>query len=139
MDLVPWDPWEELERLRAETARRWDDFLSKLRRLRSENEQIAFVPESDIVETQQEVRLYLAIPGLVEEDIDLAVEKHGLTVRGERQRPYDATQSQTSVTESRYGFFERRFRLPSEADPSTLKATYDAGVLTIIITKSRRR
>jgi len=139
MDLVPWDPWEEFERLKAETSKRWEDFLSKLRRSRSEKEQIAFMPEADMVETQWDVRLYLAVPGLVEEDIDLSIGRNALTVRGERQRPYDAAKSQTSTTESRYGFFERRFPLPTGVDSSTLKATYDAGVLTIIVAKSKRR
>jgi HSP20 family protein len=139
MDIVPWDPWEEFERLQAEMSKRWDDFLSKLRRSRSEREQIAFLPEADIVETQRDVRLYLSIPGLIEEDIDVSVGINAVTVRGERQCPYDAGMYQTSTTELRYGFFERRFRLPTGVDSTTLKATYDAGVLTIIVAKSRRR
>ena len=136
MHLAPWDPWQELERIRSETDRLWDQFLSKLPRTEREQRAIAFLPDADFVETPHEFRLYLSIPGLIEEDIDITLGERTLTVRGERQPPYDPQRASSQIREWRYGFFERRFRLPSAVRTSTLKASYDAGVLTIVVAKA---
>ena len=73
--------------------------------------------------------------GLVEDDLDLLLQDNELTVRGERFQPYDPDAAQQSSIECRYGFFERRFRFDSTVD--TVRATYDAGILTIIVNKRR--
>ena len=80
----------------------------------------------------------LNLPGVVEEDIDLTVVDQSLTIRGERESPYDTNRQPPHAAEERYGFFERKFDLPVEADLSTLRATYDAGVLTITVLKIHR-
>ena len=135
MNLTRWDPWEELERLRAEVDRMWDHFLDKLTRSGSEAERIAFLPDVDFVETRGEYRLYLSVPGLVEEDMDLQIGDRTLTIRGERQPPYDPDHTRRRIGEWRYGFFERRFQFPELIEREAVRANYDAGVLTIILPK----
>ena len=139
MNLIRWDPWKELERLRAETDRLWDRFLDKLTHAEAQAERIAFLPDVDFVETMTEYRLYLSVPGLVEEDIDLAINERALTVRGERQPPYDPARSQQRLGEWRYGFFERRFRFPQSVQTDAVWASCDAGVLTIVLPKATQR
>jgi HSP20 family molecular chaperone IbpA len=39
--------------------------------------------------------------------------------------------------EMRYGFFERRFDLLKPIDRESLRAHYDAGVLTIVVGKAK--
>ena len=136
MNLIRWDPLKELEQLREQTDRLWDNFLDKLTRADAEAERIAFLPDVDFVETAREYRLYLSVPGLVEEDIDLAVSEKALTVRGERQPPYDPTYTRQRLGEWRYGFFERRFQFPHPVRTKAVRATYDAGVLTIVVPKT---
>ena len=136
MNVIRWDPWKELESLRAETDRLWDVFLEKLTRSGGERERIAFLPDVDLVEMPGEYRLYLSVPGLIEEDIDLAFGDRSITVRGERQPPYDPEHTHRCVTEWRYGFFERRFQFPQPIRTDRVRATYDAGVLTIVIEKA---
>jgi len=135
MPLTPWDPWRELERIRSETDRLWDRFLSKLSHAEPERDPISFLPDADFVETPREYRLYLSIPGLIEEDIDISLGERTLTVRGERQPPYDPHHTSGRIREWRYGFFERRFRFPTPVRTATLKASYEAGVLTIVVDK----
>ena len=115
MDLEPWDPWSELERVRDEADRLVDSVLEKLRKAQPGDE-IAFVPAMDLVETPSEYRAYLAVPGVVEEDIDLAVEGGWLIVRGERESPFDLHSANRLRSEWSYGFFERRLRLPADVD-----------------------
>jgi HSP20 family protein len=135
MPLTPWDPWRELERIRSETDRLWDRFLSKLSPTEPERDPISFLPDADFVETPGQYRLYLSIPGLIEEDIDISLGERTLTVRGERQPPYDPHRMSGPIREWRYGFFERRFQFPTSVQTSTLQASYEAGVLTIVVDK----
>jgi HSP20 family protein len=135
--LTPWDPWKELARIRAETDRLWEAFLTKLTRNESDEMRIAFLPDVDFVETASDYRLYLSVPGLVEEDIDIGVSERTLTVRGERQPPYDPEHARRCVREWRYGYFERRFELPKPISPTAIHATYESGVLVIVVAKPR--
>lgn len=137
MNLRPWDPWAELERVRAETKQLWDHFLEQLRPEDDpDGESIAFVPDVDFVETRHDYRLYIAAPGFVEEDIEITIHGNSLTVRGERYPPYDRHRAQNRLTEWRYGYFERHLQLPQPIEAQRIKASYDAGVLTIIVAKA---
>ncbi len=136
MNLIRWDPWNELKQLRTEIDRLWDEFLVKLSDSDSPTERIAFMPDVDVVETVSAYRLYVSAPGLIEEDIDLELSDQSLIIRGVRQPPYDPTQSQQTVHEWRYGYFERRVQFPHRIRVHEVLAEYDAGVLTVIAPKS---
>lgn len=136
MNLIQWDPWEELERLREKTDRLWDNFLGKLTSDVGQERAIAFLPDIDFVESPGEYRVYLSVPGLIEEDIDLTIGEHELTVRGQRQCPYDVSHAQARVHEWRYGYFERHVGLPRAIRPDAVRASYDTGVLTVILPKA---
>lgn len=136
MDLIPWDPWAELQRIREQSDRLLDEFLDKLTRVEAEPTRIAFLPDVDFVETAHEYRAYLSVPGLIEEDIDIAISPRSLVIRGERQPPYDPDHARRRLHEWRYGFFERRIDFPQPVRPETLRAGYEGGVLTILVAKA---
>lgn len=136
MNLIRWDPWQELERLRSETDAIWNEFLEKLSHSQADAQPIAFLPDVDLVETPREYRLYLSVPGLIEEDLDLSMGERSLTVRGERQPPYDPSHTRRRLGEWRYGFFERRIQLPQAFLRDAVRAHYDDGVLTIVLPKA---
>ena len=136
MSLTPWDPWRELDRVRAQTEAIWNRFLQQLPPTSPvQREGIAFLPDIDFVETRDDYRLYIAAPGLVEEDLDITVRDNQLVVRGERAAPYDLGRAHRHLAEWRYGYFERRIAFPQRIDVGTLRATYEAGVLTIVLAK----
>jgi HSP20 family protein len=134
MNLTPWNPWQEIERVQEEMASLLGSVLEKLRRILP-GRPIAFVPVIDIVELAQEYRLYISLPGIVEEDVDIGIEGDILTIRGEREPPYDPAQATLHQRQWRYGYFERRVKLPEPLDQDAIRATYETGVLTIRIRK----
>ncbi|MBI4601845.1 MAG: Hsp20/alpha crystallin family protein, partial [Planctomycetes bacterium] len=69
MDLKAWNPWSEIERVQEEMERHLRSVLDRLRQVEP-GKPIAFLPALDIVETREGYDLYLALPGMVEEDID---------------------------------------------------------------------
>lgn len=133
MSIIPWDPWKEMQRLRTETDQLWDAFLDKLTQTSDSSGVVSFLPEVDVVETQHDVRVFMSMPGFVEDDIHIDVTVDTLTVRGEREPPYDIDRKH--VREWRYGFFERRLTLDEPVDVQSIEATYDAGVLKIVLPK----
>lgn len=136
MNLEPWDPFQRLEEFRRRSIQTLNDLSADLPVSETRNEPIAFQPHADLVETPGEFRLYLSIPGLVEDDILIDVAGKRLTIRGERRPPYDTSHRKTSLQEWTYGFFERNFELTSLISISTIRAGYDAGVLTIVVEKT---
>ena len=135
MNLRPWNPNSEWESLQGELNQLWELFLS---RLSSQSEEaIRFIPPTDVVETSHSIRVFLSLPGMLEEDIDLSIADDSVTVRGERETPYDHA-SVSKQVEERYGFFERQIKMPTAVDMTTLKAQYDSGVLVISVTKTAR-
>lgn len=136
MDLTPWNPWNEIARAREEAERLFDAALEKLRRSLP-GSPISFVPPVDLVEGPDEYRLYVAIPGAVEEDLDIAVEGDVLIIRGELERPYSARGVLVREQEWRYGYFERRVQMPRPLAEDEIRASYEGGVLTISIPKAR--
>lgn len=134
MKFVLWDPHAELQRLRDETDELWDAFLSKLTDESGSIDEVGFLPDVDVVETAEDVRVYVAIPGLIENDIQVVATSNSLSIRGERQPPYDPTRPH--VREWRYGFFERTLRIDTPIDVEGIKATYESGVLTILLPKA---
>ena len=133
MNIVPWDPWKELERLRVQTDRLWDAFLAKLSHEHAGSKEVGFLPDVDLVETAYDFRVFVAVPGLVEDDIDMEVTSDSLTVRGQRQPPYDPLRRH--VREWRYGFFERKLTFRSPIAVDDIRADYDAGVLSVVLPK----
>ena len=94
-----------------------------------------FVPAVDVYEDAQQVVLKLEVPGVKQEDLDINVENHRLTVKGERK--FDSQQKEENYhrIERRFGSFTRSFTLPQTVDMENVKAQYEAGVLTISIGK----
>ncbi len=135
MQLKPWNPWEELERIQAGMDQHLRAFLDRLRQTVPGNP-IAFVPPIDVVESDDEYQFYLALPGMVEEDIDILVEGRQLIIRGERECFYEPRQLIVHQAQCKYGFFERRIELPKAVSSEGIRASYEAGVLSIHVPKT---
>ena len=72
------------------------------------------------------------LAGLEPKDVELSVADGVLFVRGKRTRPH-AGGRQYHQMEINWGAFERRITLPEVVDSEQGKATYDRGLLTIVL------
>ncbi|MEJ2215583.1 MAG: Hsp20/alpha crystallin family protein [Gemmatimonadota bacterium] len=127
--LMP-SPMDAVDDLRREMGR-WfgdvsDQWETSLRTLPTE-----------VVETNEELRFMMEIPGMRLEDIDLTVENNILTVSGEKKEERKEGEGEGSyrLYERRYGHFERSFVLPQHANASQVDARYENGVLTVTFPK----
>ncbi|HEY1900972.1 MAG TPA: Hsp20/alpha crystallin family protein [Terracidiphilus sp.] len=94
-----------------------------------------FTPAVDIYEGEQKVVLKLEVPGVEEKDLDIRVENHTLTVKGERKFEAEEKEQNFHRIERRYGSFFRAFTLPTSVDTDNVQASYTAGVLKLELAK----
>ena len=96
-------------------------------------------PETDVVETEREIRVITEMPGLKRENIEIDVENNVLTLRGEkREERTEGENGKYHLAERRYGTFTRSFVLPRDVDADNISASFSDGVLTVTIPKSER-
>ena len=95
-----------------------------------------WVPPMDVVETTDEVRCHLEVPGLTADDVEIRVQDNMLLVAGEKKTPSEQqNEGEFRSVERRYGRFERSFTLPRSIDTSRVTARHENGVLTIVLPK----
>ncbi len=91
---------------------------------------------ADLVQSDEEIRCTLEVPGMKPEDIDVVVENGVLVVSGEKKAQYTENEKDAAYRERRYGRFERRFGLPQNVDANAVRAHYEQGVLTIVLPRA---
>ena len=96
-------------------------------------------PETDVVETEREIRVMVEMPGLKRENIEVDVENNVLTIRGEkREERTEGQNGRYHLAERRWGTFARSFVLPRDVDADNINAAFENGVLTVSIPKSEK-
>jgi HSP20 family protein len=96
-------------------------------------------PETDVVETEKEIRVVTEMPGLKRDNIEIDVENNVLTIRGEkREERTEGEQGRWHLAERRYGTFSRSFVLPRDVDAENIQASFADGVLTVSVPKSEK-
>jgi HSP20 family protein len=131
MAITRWDPFREVVALQNRVN-------SLFRDLNEGDDPVAaasFVPAVDIYEDAQKLMLKLEVPGIDQKDLDVRIEDHTLTVKGERKFESDEKEQNFHRIERRYGSFYRAFTLPSTVDTENVAASYNAGVLKLELKK----
>src|SRR6476469_9038334 len=131
--LTRWDPYREFSSVQDRLNRLFNASFNEGR-----DESLAtssFAPAVDVYEDEHNITLKLEVPGIDERDIDIRLENHTLTVRGERKLEKEEKEENFHRIERRYGSFFRSFSLPNVVDTENVKADYDKGVLKISLAK----
>lgn len=93
-------------------------------------------PAIDIAETAEGFRLTAELPGMTEKDIEVTVADDTLTLKGEKKQETEQKEKNYYLSERSYGVFQRSFVLPSGVDREKVAATFEKGVLTVMLPKA---
>ncbi|HEX6693468.1 MAG TPA: Hsp20/alpha crystallin family protein [Longimicrobiales bacterium] len=98
------------------------------------------MPETDVVERQNEIRVVCELPGMQEDQVEVSMENNVLTISGEKsdERVQGQEGDTYHLSERRWGRFSRSFVLPREVDQERIEAEFRNGVLTVTIPKSEK-
>jgi HSP20 family protein len=91
-------------------------------------------PHLELTETEDGYKLTAELPGMDEKDIELSLQDGVLTLRGEKKA--EQADEQRGYSERYYGAFSRSITV-GEVDESKVNATFDRGVLTVTLPRSR--
>lgn len=86
----------------------------------------------DIIQQGENSVVRLDLPGMNKDQIDISVNKHVLTVKGERQSDVLNENDKYVYHERSYGKFERKIYLKEPIESENIKASYKDGVLEIV-------
>jgi HSP20 family protein len=89
------------------------------------------VPAVDVIDSPEEVVVFIDLPGTKKEMIDLGVTEDVVTVKARFERPA-GTYLQRERSEAEMG---RRVKLSAEVKPEQVRAKYENGVLEVHLPK----
>lgn len=131
--MVRYEPWSVVPRLQDEINRL---FGSVTQNENSSAATATWVPAVDIHEYPDRFELYVDVPGVDPNTVELTLEDDVLTLSGERSESSSkGEEPETRRIERGQGRFYRRFVLPDTVDSANVKATGKHGVLTVTIPK----
>lgn len=122
--LTAWDAVSTLDRM-------LDDVMGST--FGAATNQQAFDPSLDVRANDNELVFICDVPGVKQEDLEVTVENHVLTLKGTRR--FESKDDEQVMLGRAYGSFKRSFTLPDYADDANLDAHLADGVLTIRIPK----
>src|SRR5215207_527945 len=96
----------------------------------------AWAPALDISERKDAYLVTVELPGLKPQDLDITMEDGLLTIQGERQFTSESSEQQFHRVERRYGAFRRSITLPAQVQAEQIQASFDDGVLQILVPKA---
>jgi len=133
-NLIRWEPMREMMTLREAMDRLFDD--SYTRPIGNVNTWGA--PAIDLYQTEKNVIVKAALPGLKAEDVQLSVTGEVLTLKGEFKQAEEVKEATYHLKEQRFGAFERSLSLPTDVQTEKAKADFENGVLTITLPKAEQ-
>lgn len=94
-------------------------------------------PSLDISETEDTVVVRVELPGVDPDDVQISVTDQTLYLRGEKKLEHVTGGVHFHRVERRFGSFSRTVDLPCPVEVEEIEATYEKGVLMIVMPKRR--
>jgi HSP20 family protein len=131
MALARYEPWNLMNQLQGELNRAFHDWASN----ETSSATADWVPAADVEEYEDRFELYVDLPGVAANDVEITLEGGVLSLSGERKVEHGTGQMTRHRRERGYGKFYRRFILPDTVNADAVKATERNGVLAVTIPK----
>ncbi|MBN2654569.1 MAG: Hsp20/alpha crystallin family protein [Nitrospirae bacterium] len=140
MSIVKWGPLRELEDMRRDMDRIFEEFFVPSGRRRQhawpvQAEAGLVVPNVEMYDRKNEIVVKAEVPGVKKDGLDLTITKDSLTIKGEVKKEEEVKQENYYFSERSYGTFTRSLALPVEVESEKAKASFENGVLEIVLPK----
>ena len=138
MAIVRWNPWGLLD-----IQRDMDQLVSRMLgsatplSLATQAGRREWVPAVDVFTRGDDLVVRAELPGIdPEKDMDISLQDGVLTIRGERREERREERDHAYRFESSYGSFERSVMLPEGLKEEDISATYEKGILEVVVPKA---
>ena len=93
------------------------------------------MPAVNVIEEDDNYKLSLAAPGLKKEYFQVKLDGNMLTISCEKEESKDEKDGRYTRKEYNYSSFNRSFGLPDNVKQDKIEATYEDGVLKLVLPK----
>ena len=137
--MTRWDPFQDLRSAQDEMAQ-MSPMLAHALGLHAQQGSgratpMAWAPALDISERKDAYLVTVELPGVDVDDLEITLEDGLLTIQGERHFAHDSSEQHFHRVERRYGAFRRSITLPAQVQAEQIEASFDNGVLQILVPK----
>jgi len=139
--MMRWDPFQDLRNAQDQMTQmtQMSPMLAQALGLHAQQQgsatATAWAPALDISERKDAYLVTVELPGIEADDLDITMEDGLLTIQGERAFAQESSEQQFHRVERRYGAFRRSITLPAQVQAEQIEASFDNGVLQIVVPK----
>lgn len=128
-----WTPWLPIEREMQGMMNRLERLLGETaERFPSLRPGFTWQPTTDITKEDGRLVFRAEIPGIdPDKDVEIGITGNVLHIKGQKTVEREAEEDDRYLSERFFGTFERSFTVPEGVVPEDIRATYEAGVLTV--------
>jgi HSP20 family protein len=137
MSVSRWDPFQDLLAIQDEMNQLFGRAYGQGGQARSQAQgERMWAPALDISERKDAYVVTVEVPGIKAEDLDITLEDGLLTIKGERRFTQETSEQQFHRVERRYGGFRRSITLPAQVKADQIEASFEDGVLEVVVPKA---
>ena len=131
-------PWEEMDRFFDRFMGRglgglrwsqpaWSDLMAPFQ---------SEMPRVDVINRESEILVRAEIAGMAKEDLDVSMTDNSVTIKGATRHEEQKEEGDYFRREISSGSFARTVTLPGDVDAAKAKASFQDGVLELVIPKA---
>lgn len=114
----------------------FEDLFGDEKKEKMERRNYECAPSTNILETEKDFKLQMAVPGVDKKDIKIDLEKNILNISSEKPAEEKENEGvKYTRREFLYGTFCRSFTLPETIDAEKINAEVKDGILTVTLPK----
>ncbi|NJO74900.1 MAG: Hsp20/alpha crystallin family protein [Leptolyngbyaceae cyanobacterium RM1_406_9] len=138
MSLIHWQPLKELDTLRHQMNRLFDELTHGEREIDQfpKLENALWGPAIELKETDTDLILKAVVPGIEAKDLDVHVSENAVSIAGEHREEKRTEEKGYFRSELQYGQFQRTVPLPVSVKHDQVQSEFKDGVLTLTLPKA---
>lgn len=133
MAIVRWRPGFGLNPQAHSRFNPWGDMAAT--QAEKEKSMYNWEPYTNILETKENYKVTLELPGVKKEDVKITVVDNTLVVKGEKKRDEEIDEKRYYRIEREFGSFERKIQFTMDVDVNKISASTKDGILVIEVGK----
>ena len=134
--MVRWEPLSNMVSLRNAMDRLFEESFVKPSNFWTEFGNGELSLDLDVYQTDKDVVVKAAIPGVKPEEVDISITGDVLTIKGEHKEEKETKEKDYYLKERSYGSFRRSIQLPVSVKTEKAEAVFENGILTLNIPKA---
>lgn len=124
--------------LREQMDRVFDDWFN-VDLMLGTRESAIFSPRVDLTQTDDAIRVAVELPGIDRKDVEVELLPGRLVVSGKKESDLETKKEKFVRRERFFGSFRRDIALPTPIEEAGVKATFEKGVLTVMLPTSEKK